>query len=377
MSVRDFTHEVLEIMEQSLDKNPGEFWDGMGDFFRNIGTAFTGNYELKEDLSNLENYLRYYMETQDIGAKEFETLLNAIQEIEDRYKTKFEENTNAVKDSLTFLKTHEISREEMQWQFNFRMQEDYVAEWYGRPMQLNGTTPEEIHLKWIINNVNSEITDPRLIWTQDKIDELWHACEVIYDEYGIVVDPRLLLSVIRWEGTGSFNTSPTNIAGDGQHGVEVNYAVDLVRANDLLIGNVLGYIVYQDQFREAVQANNDGTYRYIEGNGNIIQYINWQTVIIRPDGRVQTGVYAGNVYWAKNVSETFELLGGNVERYDLLVANTNPSVIEAVVGHSVELPEYDFVVEYQTADRQDIYNPDEYGNPPPDSERTSITAHRA
>ena len=358
MSVRDFTHEVLEIMEQNLDKNPGEFWDGIGDFFRNIGTAFTGNYELKEDLSNLENYLRYYLETQDIGAKEFETLLNAIQEIEDRYKTKFEENTNAVKDSLTFLKTHEISREEIRWQFNFRMQEDYAIRLFSSPMQINGTSPEEMELARTIRIINSNISDERLLWGQEKVDELWYACEVIYNEYGILIDPRLLICIIRSEGTGSFNTSSDNLAGDNQHGVEVDYAVDLIKANNLLVGNVLGYIVYQDQFREAVQANNDGTYRYITGEGNIIQYMNWETpVVYYNDGiSINPAIYAGNVYWANTTTGIYESLGGNVEEYDMIVSNTNPEAIELVLGQEIEFTEFEFVCQIQPLDIQNNSN---------------------
>ena len=166
-----------------------------------------------------------------------------------------------------------------------------------------------------------------------------------------------------------------NLVRDEQHKVEVNYAVDLIKANNLLIGNVLGYIVYQDQFREAVQANNDGTYRYIYGEGNIFQYMNWQTPIIRRDGRVTTGVYAGNVYWHENVSDTFEFLGGNVNSYDLIVSNTNPSAIEEVLGCEVDLPQFEFVCEVQGSDMQNSGIP-VYPNGVPITDKYSINAKR-
>jgi hypothetical protein len=109
-----------------------------------------------------------------------------------------------------------------------------MPEWYGNPMSLNGTSEQEK----ILNRQLSKTT--KIEWNQEKIDQLWKGCEEIYDEYGINLDPRLLLAVICAEGTGSFNTSSTNLAGDGQNGVEADYGKDLLNANNILLGKILG-----------------------------------------------------------------------------------------------------------------------------------------
>jgi hypothetical protein len=117
----------------------------------------------------------------------------------------------------------------------------------------------------------------------------------------------------------------------------------------------------------------DGKYKYVSGEGNIIQYINWQTPIVRLNGSVDAGVYAGNVYWADRVSETFEELGGNLLTYDAVVALTDPETITKLTGKTLDsLPEFSFVAEFQPADRQDLYvDPNT-----PINDRTSIIAHR-
>ena len=168
-----------------------------------------------------------------------------------------------------------------------------------------------------------------------------------------------------------------NLVRDRQHGIEVNYAVDLVRANDLLIGNVLGYVIYQDEFREAVQANNDGTYRYVTGEGNIIQYMNWETpVVYYNDGiSINPAVYAGNVYWANTTTGIYESLGGNVEEYDMIVSNTNPEAIELVLGQEIDFPEFEFVCELQIHDMQNTDNPN-YPDDVLNTDKFSIIAER-
>ncbi|MDE5698378.1 MAG: hypothetical protein K2I96_13375 [Lachnospiraceae bacterium] len=48
-----------------------------------------------------------------------------------------------------------------------------------------------------------------------------------YHEYGVQADPRLMISIIGAEGTGSFNTDIVNKAADGQNGPKEIFAVDL------------------------------------------------------------------------------------------------------------------------------------------------------
>ena len=129
--------------------------------------------------------------------------------------------------------------------------------WIPEIMQLDGSTKAEQYLVYRINNLNSRISNKDLKWTQEKIDQIWITSELIYDSYGIQVDPRLLLSIIFQEGTGSFNTSATNLAADGQHGVEADFAVDLMKANKLIFGKILGYAYYGNEFNQVVSANND------------------------------------------------------------------------------------------------------------------------
>ena len=90
-----------------------------------------------------------------------------------------------------------------------------------------------------------------------NFDYLWFSLNYIHDRYGLQIDPRFLLAIIIQEGTGSFNTSSTNKAADGQNGVEVNFALDTMRANNLLFGKLLGYIYYGDAFRQAAENNAD------------------------------------------------------------------------------------------------------------------------
>lgn len=99
------------------------------------------------------------------------------------------------------------------------------AKWIPAVMNLNGELESEKYL-------NTKLSKLRLKWNQGKIDELWMACEKINEDYGIQIDPRLLLAIIIQEGTGSFNTSSTNLAADGQSGIETDYSKDLMKANN-------------------------------------------------------------------------------------------------------------------------------------------------
>lgn len=208
--------------------------------------------------------------------------------------------------------------------------------WYGKPMQLNGSSPQEQYLyNRVCGNTNFSIP-----WTQEKVDQLWEACEQIYDEYGIAIDPRFLLAVIIQEGTGSFNTSSENPAADGGHGIEGNYTLDLMRANALLFGKTLGYIYYNEQFREAAENNSD---KLENSTVDIFTYYNWQTPIIDLDkGCVRTGVYAGHYKWGDNVEAiynhlTYERAGEDYNRY---ILNLEPSVVQDIT--TFEIPDFTF-----------------------------------
>lgn len=80
-----------------------------------------------------------------------------------------------------------------------------------------------------------------------------------------------------------------------------------MKANDLIFGKILGYIYYGQEFRAAVSENNnlDG----ISGKGNVYQYINWYTPIIRMNSKkVGIGVYAGDGTWHSSVKDIYDQL---------------------------------------------------------------------
>ena len=87
--------------------------------------------------------------------------------------------------------------------------------------------------------MNGCIPNDDLKWNQNKINVIWKKCEEFYEDYGVQVDPRLLLAIIVEEGTGSFNTSSDNKAGDGGNGPEANFEVDCEKAVDLLGGKII------------------------------------------------------------------------------------------------------------------------------------------
>jgi len=182
----------------------------------------------------------------------------------------------------------------------------------------------------------------RFEWNQEKIDSLWQACVEIDNSYGIQIDPRFLTAIIIQEGTGSFNTSATNKAADGQHGAETNYAVDLMKANHLIFGKILGYVYYGEEFRQAVSNNNDKP--GINGNGDIFQYCNWYTPIIDTDkGIVRYGVYAGHGAWGDKVRVHYEALGGDAAGYEEYISNIDKSAVEKLAAElDITLPSLSF-----------------------------------
>lgn len=166
-------------------------------------------------------------------------------------------------------------------------------------------------------------------WNQNKIDELWSTSYEIYNKYGIQVDPRFLLAIIIQEGTGSFNTSSTNLAVDKQNGVEKDFAVDLMKANSLVFGKILGYIFYGKSFRQVVVKNND--LPGINGKGDVFQYCNWCTPIIDiNEESIRLGVYAGDGSWGDSVMIHYNSLGGNANNYSTYLLNFGTSSVKKI-----------------------------------------------
>ena len=144
--------------------------------------------------------------------------------------------------------------------------------------------------------MNGCIPNDDLKWNQNKINVIWKKCEEFYEDYGVQVDPRLLLAIIVEEGTGSFNTSSDNKAGDGGNGPEANFEVDCEKAVDLLGGKIIAYVTFHGAFSKARAEAYDNRRAGIKDYDDILHYLNWETAcgILREAG---TGVanlcYAG------------------------------------------------------------------------------------
>ncbi|KPV61223.1 hypothetical protein QJ48_01075 [Paenibacillus sp. A3] len=197
----------------------------------------------------------------------------------------------------------------------------------------------------------------KIRWNQDKINALWQASIEINKAYSIQIDPRFLLAIIIQEGTGSFNTSSTNRAADGQHGVEANYAVDLMKANSLMFGKILGYIFYGSDFRKAVANNNN--LAGITGEGDIFQYANWKTPIVRMNSKkVEIGPYAGHGAWCEEVKKHYNALsGGLAESYEKYISSIDKSIaVKIVQDAKFNLPAYKFVAVAEAQNSRGVLN---------------------
>ena len=194
----------------------------------------------------------------------------------------------------------------------------------------------------------------KLHWDQEKINGLWQVSIEINKQYGIQIDPRFLLAIIIQEGTGSFNTSSTNRAADGEHGVETNFAVDLMKAESLIFGKILGYIEYGDEFRQVASTNSNKN--GINGNGDIFQYCNWNTPIVRMNSKkVDNGVYASHGSWGEAVEKHYIELGGDASGYESYFSNIDKSVVENIAKtEGIKLPTFDFTPKENAKDSKGI-----------------------
>ena len=225
------------------------------------------------------------------------------------------------------------------------------TQWIPDTFQLNGSSDEEKYLAQRLSELE------KVEWNQTKIDALWRTVEEINNQYQIQFDPRLLLAIIIQEGTGSFNTSSTNRAADGQHGIETNYAVDLMKANSLVFGKILGYIYYRDDFKKAVKRNSDKD--GISGEGDVFQYCNWYTPIIDLNGKtVRTGVYAGHGAWHTGVKNIYNILSdGATSNYEAYISSIDKSVVQKIaLDAGIELPPYDFIASQNAQDSRGKLN---------------------
>ena len=86
-------------------------------------------------------------------------------------------------------------------------------------------------------------------------------------------------------------------------------------------------------------------------------------------------IYAGNVYWAERVSKLFEGFGVTVADYDKVVAGTDVSVVQNILGKEVDFPEYEFHAAFQPLDKSNTNNYDDQDKTK--EQRSSIIATSA
>lgn len=184
-------------------------------------------------------------------------------------------------------------------------------------MQLDGDSAEEKKLAEYIETLNENIRNrvkddelyEKLVWNQDKIDIIWEKCTDFYEKYQVLVDPRMLIAIIVAEGTGSFNTSSENKAGDGGNGVHDDFDKDCQNAVDLLGTKIMAYRYYSDEFTVAVVNSNNlkGMEKCeTKADVDILHYLNWETPrLFFDDAQFDVGVYAEDNNWHRNVRDIY------------------------------------------------------------------------
>lgn len=195
------------------------------------------------------------------------------------------------------------------------------------PMRLDGESIQEEKLKERIDEINKKVAEKekedsryaQLYWDQDKIGIIWQKCNEFYEDYGVQIDPRMLIAIVAAEGTGSFDTSSTNKAADGGNGVEFDFETDCKKAVDLLGGKIIAYPKYCKDFKTAVL--NANTKKGLEDLGvkkdiDILHYLNWDTPRLWLNSeKFESGNYAADNHWNSKVRQIYsDLVDINVEK---------------------------------------------------------------
>lgn len=148
-----------------------------------------------------------------------------------------------------------------------------------------------------------------LVFSQAKFDRMWELAEAA------LVLPRLVLSILPQEGTGSFNTSADNLAGDGGHGIEVDWEKDVTLAINLVRGKLALWQQACDQGWQdlAWKVASPASGIPVAAIGSPLEWINWHTAILNPDGTVRRGCYALHGSWWVGVRHHYLRMGGTME----------------------------------------------------------------
>ena len=207
--------------------------------------------------------------------------------------------------------------------------------------------------KWIdiindnIDNLNISNSEKALLyWEQEKIDKVWEACQNYYKKTNVQVDPRLLLAIIAQEGTGSFNTSSTNLAADNENGINVSFDNDLALAVDLLGGKIIAYAYYQEDFSKAREQAYEQGLQGISDYDDILHYLNWETpriYLLNPG--IAPGVYASHNTWHRGVRSIYSELARDkvsADYTEYAISLGDDKFLELAEENVIEIPKFTF-----------------------------------
>lgn len=162
-----------------------------------------------------------------------------------------------------------------------------------------------------------------LQWDQSKVHKLWAKAADLSALWQTIVDPRLLLAILRIEGTGSFNTNTAPAACDDGGGPQPDQQIDLDHAADnSVLRKLMAWgkmaVDFQTSSATARAAANEFsactasgpvTVKYT-GPGDMFEYLNYYTPKLVSDTssakyHVEYGVYACDWSWHNKVRQFF------------------------------------------------------------------------
>ena len=104
-----------------------------------------------------------------------------------------------------------------------------------------------------INKLNDKVTIEALKFTKEKFATLFKYCASLTNKYGIYIDPRLMLSILFIEGSGSFDTNNSALASDGGAGKEERWELDCFKGTErIVMGSALTYYKYGPDYKKYI-----------------------------------------------------------------------------------------------------------------------------
>ena len=185
---------------------------------------------------------------------------------------------------------------------------------------------EDTFYKNRFNNVLEIIG--KLIWSDNKVNEVVKTCESLYTETGIYVDPRLVMAIIINEGTCSFNTYP-NIKPKGSdkgNVADANFDRDVQRGLENIVwGKHAAFGTYSLAYKQRIGFGYPAPadiFSYINHSTPYGHLVRWRAGTVHEYSQNDRGTYpisifpyAQNVGQAKALRDTFGVLCGDATGY--------------------------------------------------------------